>query len=266
MKRVGLGYKLGVGRYFGIPVYFHWSFVLTLLLIGYVWKSEQLNLSEGLIFTLFYFSIFLCIVLHEYGHALTARRFGIGTRDILLTPIGGVARLEGMPLVPKGELLIALAGPAVNLIIAGIIFIGSRLIGITSLTPDTIDVIEIIKHPVGFMYYLFWMNVILVGFNLIPAFPMDGGRVLRALLSYKLDRVKATFIAHLVGRAFAIGFIIFAAFNKLPGIFGIGVFIYIMAGREYQYVIWSKREEEAKNQNWYEREETNNTKDSEPVS
>ncbi len=252
MRKMGLGYKLGVGRYFGIPVFFHWTFGLSLLLIAYVWTSEQLSLTEGLVFTLFFMSIFLCIVLHEYGHALAARRFGIDTKDILLTPIGGVARLEGMPEEPKGELIIALAGPAVNLVIASLIFVASKAIGITSLNPDVDDIMSLIGHPLGFMYCIFWMNIFLLGFNLIPAFPMDGGRVLRALLSYKLDRVKATFVAHLVGRAFAIGFIIFAAFNKLPGIFGIGIFIYIMAGREYQYVIWRKKKEEAMtNQNLY---------------
>ena len=255
-----LGYKLGVGRYFDIPVYFHWSFAFSLLLVAYVWISKQLTLYQGLAFSLFFMTLFLCIVLHEYGHALAARYFGIGTRDILLTPIGGVARLEGMPKEPKGELIIALAGPLVNLIIAAVIFVGSRLIGITSLNPDMEDVVNILVHPVGFMYYIFWMNLILLGFNLVPAFPMDGGRVLRALLAYKMNHVKATFIAHLVGRVFAVGFIVFGIYNQLPGILLIGIFIYIMAGREYQYVLW-KESREAR----IKLKETNNT-NGEPVS
>lgn len=222
---------LSLGRYFRIPVYVHWSFSLIIIFLSYVIISEGMGLKQASAFSLYILIVFFCVILHEYGHALMARRFGIDTQDIIITPIGGLARLRGMPMDPKGELMIAIAGPLVNLAIAILIFLLLYTMGIGIIMPDAED-LTILTNPIGFLHLVLMLNVILFVFNLIPAFPMDGGRILRALLSMKLGLRKATFIASIIGRALALGFIFLAANNKLPGLLFIGIFIFIMAGKE----------------------------------
>ena len=152
---------------------------------------------EGVAFILL---LFAAVTLHEYGHALTARKFGIRTRDITLYPIGGVARLERMPEKPIQELWVALAGPAVNVVIAAVLFayllVSNALVPLNQLTLTTGSFIE----------RLMIVNISLVLFNLIPAFPMDGGRVLRAILAMNMDYVKATNIAAIIGQGAALLF------------------------------------------------------------
>jgi Zn-dependent protease len=145
-------------------------------------------------------SVFGCVLLHEFGHALMARRFGIETEDITLYPIGGVARLRRLPRAPGAELLIALAGPAVNFAIVGALTLLSA-VGLEALVIDA-D----LGMVAAFVEQLWWVNLILGAFNLIPAFPMDGGRVLRALLSGVLSRAQATSIAAGIGRVLAVLF------------------------------------------------------------
>ena len=188
-----------VGRLFGIPVYLHTTF---LLLMGFIllaqWR-EGGNLVAAIGGVLFILAIFATVVLHELGHALTARRFGIRTKDITLLPIGGIARLERMPDVPRHELWVALAGPAVNLVIAGIVFSISTLAGAH-------PVLGVPAASAGTIDRFIAINVWLAVFNLIPAFPMDGGRALRALLAERMDYVRATQIAASLGQGVALIF------------------------------------------------------------
>lgn len=153
-------------------------------------NTNQLLLSVGYILTLF-----ACVVLHEFGHALTARRFGIKTKDITLFPMGGMARMEKMPESPKEEFLVAIAGPLVNVVIAGGLFLYMYL----SPTVYTMGLPTGAMTADKFIPALFAVNVIMAIFNLIPAFPMDGGRIFRALLSLKLERTRATQIAANLG-------------------------------------------------------------------
>jgi len=201
-----------LGRFAGIDVFLHPTFLLVLFLPG-----AAANLPLVL-------ALFGCVLLHEYGHALTARRFGIGTRDITLYPIGGVARLERMPRAPGAELLIAMAGPAVNFAIAAGLF---ALLTVGS--PGFLG-----GYAGFFLLQLMAMNLVLGCFNLIPAFPMDGGRVLRALLSGWIGRGRATSFAASVGRALAVGF---GLYSLLPFSFNLvqvalAAFIYYAAGVE----------------------------------
>ncbi len=193
-------WSLKIGEFAGIGVYMHTTF---LLLLGWValtgWLQER-TLVGVLGSVAFILALFFVVVLHEYGHALTARRFGIKTRDITLLPIGGVARLERMPDDPKQELWVALAGPAVNVVIAAALFVWLQVTG--GLGQATL---------IGgsFIERLMLVNVVLVVFNMIPAFPMDGGRVVRALLAMRLEYTRATQIAASLGQgiAFLLGFI-----------------------------------------------------------
>ncbi|MEO8791519.1 MAG: M50 family metallopeptidase, partial [Chthoniobacteraceae bacterium] len=143
--------------------------------------------------------IFLCVLLHEFGHAFAARRYGIRTPDITLFPFGGVARIERMPENPRQEIVIALAGPAVNVVIAAVLWVALAAMG----SAGKIDPINL---EGSFAVQLLAVNIWLLLFNLIPAFPMDGGRVLRALLALRLDHAHATRIASQIGQALAITF------------------------------------------------------------
>lgn len=215
----------------GIGVYVHWTFLILIvwILIAHIWRGN--SLIEALAGVGFVLALFLCVVLHEFGHALTARRFGVETRDITLLPIGGVARLERIPEKPVQEFLVAVAGPAVNVVIAGLIFALLLVLGMVG------QLTQLQMSASSFLINLMWVNVALVIFNMIPAFPMDGGRVLRALLATRMTRVKATHIAASVGQAIAIIFAIAGLF--IPGMFMllfIALFVYLGAQGEAQAV------------------------------
>jgi len=199
-KEEAMKWSWRIGRLAGIDVYMHATFLILLAWVGishYRLRQSMADVAGGLGFIV---ALFAIVVLHELGHALTARRFGIRTRDITLLPIGGVARLERMPEDPRQELLVALAGPAVNVVLAGILLLVTLPAG--AIAP--ISEIDLVGG--NFLVKLMWINVILAAFNLIPAFPMDGGRVLRALLAMRMDYVRATAIASSVGQALAFGF------------------------------------------------------------
>ncbi|MGN6644118.1 MAG: site-2 protease family protein, partial [Verrucomicrobiota bacterium] len=184
----------------GIGVYIHVTFLLLLIWAGWYGYSPRQSWWDAAGQIGFVLALFGIVVLHELGHALTARRFGIGTKDITLLPIGGVARLERMPEDPKQELLVALAGPAVNVILAALLFVGLAVAGQFS---DP----EWMLHSSGnFFVRLMAVNVLLAVFNMLPAFPMDGGRVLRALLAFRLSYARATRIAARIGQGMAVLF------------------------------------------------------------
>jgi Zn-dependent protease len=186
-----------MGRVAGIDIYIHATFLLVFLFTRALGPGGIHPLAA--VFTLC--AVFGCVLLHELGHALMARRFGIGTVDITLYPVGGVARLKRMPRAPGAELLIALAGPAVNFAIAAVLgvllFAGSAVFGFG---------LSFASLPVELLV----INLGLGLFNLIPAFPMDGGRVLRALLSIPFGRARATQVASTVGQALAVLFAVAA--------------------------------------------------------
>ncbi|MCC6773238.1 MAG: M50 family metallopeptidase, partial [Gemmatimonadaceae bacterium] len=170
-----------IGTFAGISVYVHATFLLLIAWIGLsYWRAEQSipAVVSGIVFIL---ALFGCVVLHEFGHALTARRYGIRTRDITLYPIGGVARLERMPDEPRQELLVAVAGPAVNVVIAALLFLVLWLAG------GFVPFEQLSVARGNFLERLMVVNIWLVVFNLIPAFPMDGGRMLRAALAMRMD-------------------------------------------------------------------------------
>lgn len=222
-----------VGSIAGIALFVHATFVLLLAWVAVAEYQTSRSAMEALNGVLFVLAVFATVVLHELGHAMAARRYGIRTRDITLLPIGGVARLERMPREPRQELVVALAGPAVNVVIAALIYLVLSLMGgIPTFLDDASLSSGFLER--GFLVRLLAVNVWLVLFNLIPAFPMDGGRVLRALLAMRHgDYARATETAARVGRFFALLFGVVGMFvlgNPLLVI--IALFVWLGAAAE----------------------------------
>lgn len=217
-------WSISLGTVSGIAMRMHLTFLLLLVWLGTVlWAQKGPAAAvEGVIFITL---LFVCVVLHEFGHALTARRYGIATRDITLLPIGGIASLDRMPDDPGQEVIVALAGPAVNVVIAGLLFLAVGF----QLDPSGLATFG--EGATNFIQRLATVNLVLAIFNLLPAFPMDGGRVLRALLSFRMPRAKATEIAAHIGQALAV---IFAFLGLLgnPLLILIAIFIYFAANAE----------------------------------
>ncbi len=214
----------------GIDLKLHWTFPLILVWSAVQWMEPHgaAGAVFGVVLTL---ALFACVVLHELGHSLVARKFGIPVREIVLLPIGGVALLGRMPRRPVQELLIAIAGPLVNVVIA------IALIGVLGLREIPLDAATLLSASAGpsittFLAWLLTANVTLALFNMIPAFPMDGGRILRALLAMFLDFGRATRIASIVGQliAVAIGFFAIRAGNFFLAV--LALFVFLGAGRE----------------------------------
>jgi len=218
-----------IGKLAGINVYMHATFLLLILFILVAYWTEGHSLSLALSGVLFVLVIFGCIVLHELGHALTARRYGIQTRDIVLLPIGGVARLERMPEDPRQELRVALAGPAVNVLIAGALFLLLALLG---RAPGWKEMEDVRWVGGNFLTKLMVTNLWLVGFNVLPAFPMDGGRVLRALLATRMEYTRATQAAAHVGQAMAFLFGLIGIVLHDPFLLFIALFVWMGASDE----------------------------------
>jgi Zn-dependent protease len=224
-----MGWSVRLGRIAGIPVQMHMTFLLLLVWVGVShWQREGTSQAvvSGIAFIL---ALFGCVLLHELGHALMARRFGIATHDITLLPIGGVARLEKMPDEPKQELWVALAGPAVNIVIAIVLYLVLQISG----GWQPLEQLEVARG--SFVERLMIVNLFLVGFNLLPAFPMDGGRVLRAILAMRMEYGRATQTAASVGQLMAFLFGFMGLFGN-PMLLFIAFFVWIGAAQEASQV------------------------------
>ena len=218
-------WSLKFGKLAGIDIFIHFTFFLLLAWVAFFqWKQGE-SVGAAVSGVVFILSIFACVVAHELGHALTARKYGIKTRDIILLPIGGVARLEKMPDKPVQELWVALAGPAVNVAIAAVLAL--FLLASGNFTP----VSQLSNTSASFIERLMAVNIFLVLFNLIPAFPMDGGRVLRAILATQMAYPRATQIAANLGQGIAVLFGI-VGFLYNPLLLLIAIFVWIGAGQE----------------------------------
>ncbi|ATQ69956.1 MULTISPECIES: site-2 protease family protein [Methylosinus] len=224
-------WSITLGSFKGTAVRIHVTFILLLAWIGFsAYRSGGLEAARDSV--LFILLIFTCVVLHEFGHILTARRFGIVSTEVTLLPIGGVANLAHMPEKPAQELLVAIAGPMVNIAIAIALFVA-----LGTFHPEALTQLD--DPQLGLVPRLAAANLFLAVFNMIPAFPMDGGRVLRAALALWLDRAKATRIAASIGQIFAflLGFL---------GLFGnpllvfIAIFVYMAAAGEAQMTVASE--------------------------
>lgn len=227
--------SLDLGRVAGIKVKVHWTFLLLIIWIVFLELTRGSNTVAILWSIFFILVLFVCVVLHELGHALTARKFNIGTRQITLLPIGGVASLEDMPENPIEEFLVAIAGPAVNVVIAAILYLFVPLDSYLNMDQEMLEQTMSTINPGNFLFFLFSANVMLVLFNLLPAFPMDGGRIFRALLAMKWDRVKATQMAARMGQTVAfLLFLIGLLYN--PILVLIAIFVYFGAQGENMMV------------------------------
>lgn len=190
-------YTANIGTYFGIPVRIHFTFPLILVIFGAeAWLRG--TWQDGLWAVLLVASIFVCVVLHEFGHSLQVRRYGIAVRDIVLLPIGGMARAEGIPEKPRQEIIVAISGPIVNFSLAAI------LLGVLLLHSGPVDLEN------NFIANLIAINIVLGTFNLIPAYPMDGGRILRGVLASRMHYLRATRYAKNIGQVIAILFVVVA--------------------------------------------------------
>lgn len=222
-----MGWSVKLFTWGGTAVRMHVTFLLLVAWIAAVQWSRG-GAQAALAGVVFILVLFACVVLHEFGHIWAARRYGIRTPDVTLLPIGGVAALERMPEKPSQEIVVALAGPAVNLVIA---FVLMAALGLRF----SFEHISLGALQSSFLAQVAIANLALFVFNLIPAFPMDGGRVLRALLAMGLGRARGTQIAAGIGQAMAVGFAILG-FMGNPMLILIAVFIFIAARGEARAV------------------------------
>ncbi len=213
----------------GIAVYIHATFLVLVAWFAFVYWLEVGNLTRVFSGVTLFLLLFVCVLLHELGHALTAKTYGFVTREITLLPIGGIARLERLPDNPAQALWITLAGPAVNVAIAAALFAALGLTG----QWEPLGRVSLTEGP--FLERLMLVNMSLAAFNMLPAFPMDGGRVLRALLAMRMDPVRATRIAARLGQGMAVLFAIVGWFAN-PVLLLIAAFVWIGASQEAQMV------------------------------
>ncbi|MGQ9589445.1 MAG: site-2 protease family protein [Planctomycetota bacterium] len=225
-------WSLKLGRVAGIAIYVHITFLALVAFIFSVYfqKGGGALAIQG---TALFLAVFGCVLLHELGHALMAKRFGVKAREIVLLPIGGVARLDRMPTNPREELLITVAGPAVNVAIAAGLY--GLLLALEALPARLADVTDVASPRTGvqtFLVQLLAINVFMAVFNLIPAFPMDGGRIFRSALAFSMDHARATRIAAAVGQGFAVLFGLYGILSSNLILFLIAVFVFVGASGE----------------------------------
>jgi Zn-dependent protease/CBS domain-containing protein len=229
--------SLQIAKLFGIPVLLHWTFGLLFFYVLYIGQREGLDTHQVLWLGLFVIAMFICIVMHEFGHALTARRYGVETQDIILLPIGGVARLVNLPEKPLQEFFVAIAGPLVNVGIALLlspVFFFHTLPGLVN--RKVLNEADIVGDYFFFIPALIFLNIMLAVFNLLPAFPMDGGRILRSLLAVKIGRYKATRFAAFMGQGIAALLFFYGLWEGSFTTAFIGIFIFFTAMQEYRWV------------------------------
>lgn len=214
-----------LGRIAGIDLFVHVTFWLLLVWVAISQYARERSILGALAGVGFVVTVFATVVLHELGHAMMARRFGIRTKDITLYPIGGIARLERMPDKPSEELLVALAGPMVNVALGGLAFAALAILR-RPMIPS-----EAFTTGAPFLLKLAWLNVTMAIFNLLPAFPMDGGRVLRAVLAMRSSYVQATRTAATVGRLMALGLGLLGLMSN-PMLVIVAIFVWTGAGAE----------------------------------
>ncbi|HLY64225.1 MAG TPA: site-2 protease family protein [Chloroflexota bacterium] len=229
-----MGRSLKVGSVRGIDIRLHITFPLIVLWAALDWGAGSSLAWQGALYGAeMVLLLFVCVVLHELGHSLMAMRYGVRVKDITLLPIGGVAQMRRMPAKPRQELLVALAGPAVNVVIAGLL--GALVWGsYQGHLPSIFRLLRLALHPSvpGLVIYMLLANAGMALFNMLPAFPMDGGRVLRALLSMMVGNAKATAIAARVGQVLAVGFLLFSIYRFSPVLMLVGFFIFTGASGE----------------------------------
>jgi Zn-dependent protease/predicted transcriptional regulator len=227
--------NLNLGSVSGIKINIHWTFLFLIIWIVFD-ELKRGGTTNSILFQIaLVLAVFVCVVLHELGHALTAKRFGIQTIKITLLPIGGMASLDSIPESPKQEFLITIAGPLVNIIIALFLYFIVPVQEFINLNYHEV-IYSLNKFTIqNFLLSLFIVNVGLVVFNSIPAFPMDGGRILRAILAMKMDRVKATQIASSIGQFIAVVFLLIGLIEN-PFLIVIALFIFLGAYGENQMV------------------------------
>lgn len=247
--------SLKIFTWLSIPVHIHWTFLFIFVYAFWLGHSNDLGIWNTLWITGFFLALFACVLLHEYGHALAARYYGVRTQDIILTPIGGVARLEYMPEKPMQEFVVAIAGPLVNVVLASVLYLLAWLLFSDEHwfifqwlmeqhllfgqgEPDELGY-ALAPLASGGLFYLSALiaaNVALVVFNLIPAFPMDGGRIFRAMLAARMSRVRATQVAAWLGQGIAALFITIGLWQGGFTLALVGLFVFTLARAENRNV------------------------------
>lgn len=216
----------------GINLFLHWTFLLLILWVMLANGQNPANIDQLAWSMLFMFGLLVSVILHESGHAITAMEYGIQAKNIVLLPFGGIASLEKFPSNPRQELLISLSGPLVNLIIAGVLKI---LFPLQTTIPDDYAQISI-AHPHDFILNLYLANIALAIFNLIPAFPLDGGRIIRALLAFRLNYIRATSVATIIGKVMAALLFAGGIFMYSPVLAIAGLFVIFAEDTEEYYL------------------------------
>jgi Zn-dependent protease/CBS domain-containing protein len=229
-----MGNSFKIGRAFSIDVKVHWTFFLLLAFFAYLSYTTTGSWVNALITIGIVVALFICVVMHEYGHSLVAQRLGSEVQDITILPIGGLARMKSLPERPIDEVKVAVAGPLVNVVLAPI-FIGLAFLFGFDLS-QLRNLFEAQDSIGNVLLYLGGINIFLVVFNMIPAFPMDGGRVLRGLLATRFGPVRATNIASGIGQFFALAFFVFGLLSGNFILALIAVFIFFGANGENQMV------------------------------